>query len=61
MTIKSTALTDCPTAAYEREQQLFKLKAELDKAEQQRLSGAPMISLEEARERLKKKYIIDIV
>ena len=42
--------------AFERREQLSKLKAVLDEKEQERLSGVPMVSLKEVRERLGKKY-----
>lgn len=42
--------------AFERREELVRLKAILDEREQKRLSGAPGISLEEARKRLEEKY-----
>ena len=42
--------------AFERREELIRLKAQLDVAEQSRLSGEPTVSLDEARKRLAKKY-----
>ena len=42
--------------AFERREELIRLKAQLDAAEQSRLSGEPTVSIEEARKRLAKKY-----
>lgn len=42
--------------AFERREELIRLKAQLDAAEQSRLSGEPTVSLDEARKRLAKKY-----
>jgi len=42
--------------AFEKREQLLKLKAKLVMAEQSRLSGEPTISLEEAKKRLEEKY-----
>lgn len=42
--------------AYEREQQLFKLNAELERREREYLSGARTYSIEEVREKLEKLY-----
>lgn len=41
---------------YERQQQLFRLIAELDRREQEYLSGAPTYSIEEVWEELEKIY-----
>ncbi|MBO4523297.1 MAG: type II toxin-antitoxin system Phd/YefM family antitoxin [Ruminococcus sp.] len=42
--------------AFERREELIRLKAQLDAAEQSRLSGEPTVSIDEARKRLAKKY-----
>ena len=42
--------------AFERREQVYKLKLKLAEAELSRLRGEPTISLEEARERLAEKY-----
>ena len=42
--------------AFERREELIRLKAQLDAAEQSRLSGEPTVSTDEARKRLAKKY-----
>lgn len=42
--------------AFERREQVYKLKLKLAEAELSRLRGEPTISLEEARSRLAKKY-----
>lgn len=42
--------------AFERREELIRLKAQLDAAEQCRLSGEPTVSIDEARKRLAKKY-----
>lgn len=42
--------------AYERREQLFKLKSVLDERERNKLSGTPGISLEKARKRSEEKY-----
>ena len=42
--------------AFERRAELIRLKAQLDAAEQSRLSGEPTVSIDEARKRLAKKY-----
>lgn len=42
--------------AFERREELIRLKAQLDAAEQTRLSGEPTVSIDEARKRLAKKY-----
>ena len=42
--------------AFERREELIRLKAQLDAAEQSRLSGEPTLSIDEARKRLAKKY-----
>lgn len=42
--------------AFERREQIYKLKLKIAEAELSRLKGEPTISVEEARERLAKKY-----
>ena len=42
--------------AYEKREQLLKLQSKLKIAEQSKISGAPSISLDEARTRLQEKY-----
>jgi len=42
--------------AYEKRDQLLKLKTKLLMAEQSRLLGEPTVSLEEAKKRLEEKY-----
>jgi len=42
--------------AFERREELFRLKAALDAAEQQRLSGAPTYTVDEAWDELEKIY-----
>lgn len=42
--------------AFERREELIRLKAQLDVAEQSRLSGEPTVSIDEARKRLAEKY-----
>ena len=42
--------------AFERREQIYKLKLKLAEAELSRLRGEPTISLEEARARLAEKY-----
>lgn len=42
--------------AFERREELIRLKAQLDAAEQSRLSGEPTVSIDEARKRLAAKY-----
>ena len=42
--------------AFERREELIRLKAQLDAAEQSRLSGEPTVSIDEARKRLAEKY-----
>ncbi len=42
--------------AFERREQIYKLKLKLAEAELSRLRGEPSISLEEARARLAEKY-----
>ena len=42
--------------AFERREQVYKLKLKLAEAELSRLRGEPTISLEEARSRLAEKY-----
>jgi len=42
--------------AFERREELIRLKAQLDVAEQSRLSGEPTVSIDEARKRLAAKY-----
>ncbi len=42
--------------AFEKRDQLLKLKAKLAMAEQSRLSGEPTVSLEDAKKRLEDKY-----
>ena len=42
--------------AFERREEFIRLKAQLDAAEQSRLSGEPTVSIDEARKRLAKKY-----
>lgn len=42
--------------AFEKREELIRLKAKLDAAEQSRLSGEPTVSIEEARKRLAAKY-----
>ena len=42
--------------AFERREEIMKLKAQLDAAEQSRLSGEPTVSIDEARKRLAAKY-----
>jgi prevent-host-death family protein len=42
--------------AFEKREQLFRLKAKLEMAEQSRLSGEPTVSLEDAKKRLEEKY-----
>lgn len=44
---------------YERREQLMKLKSELDKAEHEYMSGAPMYTIEEVWEELDKIYAED--
>lgn len=41
--------------AYERKEELMKLRAKLMKAEEQRLSGAPTMSLDEVDQMLEKR------
>lgn len=43
-------------AAFEKREQLLKLKAKLMRAEQSRLAGEPTVSLEEAKVYLEEKY-----
>ena len=42
--------------AFEEREELFKLRARLEAAEQSRLSGAAMYTIEESRKRLKAVY-----
>lgn len=42
--------------AFERREELIRLKAKLDAAEQSRLSGEPTVSIDEARKKLAAKY-----
>lgn len=42
--------------AFEKREELIRLKAKLDAAEQSRILGEPTISIEEARQRLKEKF-----
>jgi len=42
--------------AFEKREQLLKLKSKLAIAEQSRLSGEPTVSIEDARKRLEEKY-----
>ncbi len=42
--------------AFERREELFRLNTILEEREKNRLSGAPTISLDEARKRLEDKY-----
>ena len=42
--------------AFEKREELIRLKAKLEAAEQSRLSGEPTVSLDEARARLREKY-----
>lgn len=42
--------------AFEKREQLLRLKAKLAMAEQSRLSGEPTVSLEDAKKRLDEKY-----
>ena len=42
--------------AFEKREQLIKLKSKIAVAEKSRISGGPTISLEEAKKRLKEKY-----
>ena len=42
--------------AYERREKLFELKAMLDEAEKEYQSGVPLISLEEAKRRMERKF-----
>jgi hypothetical protein len=42
--------------AFEKREQLLKLKAKLTIAEKLRLSGEPTVSLEETKKRLEEKY-----
>lgn len=42
--------------AFERREEMLKLRARLSAAEQARLSGQPVFSMEESRQRLEKIY-----
>ena len=42
--------------AFEKREEMIRLKAKLEAAENSRLSGEPTVSLEDARRRLKEKY-----
>ncbi len=42
--------------AFEKREQVLKLRAKIMSAENSRLSGAPTVSLQEARERIEEKY-----
>lgn len=42
--------------AFEKREELIRLKAQLDAAEQSRLAGEPTISIDEARKKLAEKY-----
>ena len=42
--------------AFERREQIYRMKLKIDEGELTRLNGASTISVEEARERLDKKY-----
>ena len=42
--------------AFEKREQVLKLRSKIMAAENSRLSGAPTISLEEARNRIEKQY-----
>lgn len=43
-------------SAFEKREELIRLKAKLDAAEESRLSGEPTVSIDEARRRLMEKY-----
>lgn len=43
-------------AAFEKREQILKLRSKIAIAEQSRLSGTPTVSLDEARRRLESKY-----
>lgn len=43
-------------AAFEKREQILKLRSKIAVAEQSRLAGTPTISLDEARRRLESKY-----
>ena len=43
-------------SAFEKREELIRLKAKLDAAEESRLSGEPTVSIGEARRRLMEKY-----
>ena len=43
-------------SAFEKREELIRLKAKLDAAEESRLSGEPTVSIDEARRRLMDKY-----
>ena len=42
--------------AFEKREELIRLKAQLDSAEQSRLSGEPTVSINEARKRMAAKF-----
>ena len=42
--------------AFERREELFRLRAKLDAAEQERLAGLPVYSIDESRKRLEDIY-----
>ena len=54
MIIKSS--TTLRNDYFEKREELIRLKAKLDAAEQSRILGEPTISIEEARQRLKEKF-----
>lgn len=47
-------------AAFEKREQILKLRSKIAIAEQSRLSGDPTISLDEARRRLESKYDAEV-
>ena len=47
---------DIVVMSFEKREELIRLKAKLDAAEQSRILGEPTISIEEARQRLKEKF-----
>lgn len=46
--------------AFEKREQLMRLRSKIMIAEQSRLSGEPTISLDEARKRLEEKYNVEV-
>jgi hypothetical protein len=42
--------------AFERREELFRLRAKLEAAEQERLAGLPVYSIDESRKRLEDVY-----